>query len=519
MSVPARPQLSSLLESLKIPVEFLRYDEIELEQRQRLERWKIAAIENLQQLKRIVKGNAVDSGESLRVVDRADIILATAPFAWSLESLDLQAKGCVFEEERKVLHRECSWILTESQTIAHDIIAILNTQDQLVLKQILSDAIKPAFLSSNPHPSINSQTGKSLQPSQILRPPQQGGFSSVTQDFYESEGQRWKTWVGLGAILYCCVSNLQESTYEGVWHLVIPPLMTYLDDYQAPYKLWGLIIADAMLKRVPPSLLWKTGIDGLLRSSFNKALAHQELPHGPPVLRLAIKQSITLIVLTTQEGSHERFDQLCTLLGEGIITGIWTYAFDKPEIVQATLCALPDLVRVLDVGCVRFLRMLIPQIVQPLVLPSATPLIPGIPSIDPPQLQLQISSLKVLIPLIDVCAPRISGWRLNILDGLVRCWVSMLVDRSNGFVLNSTKTPREPDSDDEDQDDGDSVPSTQNTGGSLDGDTRNDLLELKGLLQTSCLKLSDACPSMKAEYERLLETDPRAFAEFFELVK
>lgn len=40
--------------------------------------------------------------------------------------------------------------------------------------------------------------------------------------------------------------------------------MTYLDDFEAPYKLRGVQLASDLLSRVPPELLKRTGVDGLL---------------------------------------------------------------------------------------------------------------------------------------------------------------------------------------------------------------------------------------------------------------
>jgi hypothetical protein len=66
-------------------------------------------------------------------------------------------------------------------------------------------------------------------------------------------------------------SCLQESyycdqtvAYEGLWHLVIPPVMTLLDDYEAPYKIHGIKVVSELLQRAPIDLLKRTGIDGLL---------------------------------------------------------------------------------------------------------------------------------------------------------------------------------------------------------------------------------------------------------------
>jgi hypothetical protein len=90
-----------------------------------------------------------------------------------------------------------------------------------------------------------------------------------------------------------------------------------------------------------------------------------------------------------------------------------------------------------------------PQLVHPLANhPANYTQLP----LDLLQLQMQIASLAVLIPLIQVCAPRMHGWRFTIVDAVVRCWASMIADRSNDPSALSSPwviSPPEVDSDDE----------------------------------------------------------------------
>ena len=60
---------------------------------------------------------------------------------------------------------------------------------------------------------------------------------------------------------------------------------------------------------------------------------------------------------STAKPTSEQFDQLCSLLGDGIISGIWLYAEDKPAVVHATFEVLPCLIRVLGMGTIRFLQV------------------------------------------------------------------------------------------------------------------------------------------------------------------
>ena len=62
-------------------------------------------------------------------------------------------------------------------------------------------------------------------------------------------------------------------------------------------------------------------------------------------------------MLTTDLGSSDRFDQLCTLVGEGVISGIWLYAAENSEVILASLDALPPVVRALGIGNARYLKV------------------------------------------------------------------------------------------------------------------------------------------------------------------
>jgi hypothetical protein len=104
----------------------------------------------------------------------------------------------------------------------------------------------------------------------------------ASQDYYQS--QTWKQSPGAANVISWCVRNTdvcdiplalfcsctnsiwQSAKYEKRWHLIIPPAMTYLDDYEAAYKLRGVRIVGEMLQRVPPDLLRRTGVDELLYS-------------------------------------------------------------------------------------------------------------------------------------------------------------------------------------------------------------------------------------------------------------
>ena len=67
--------------------------------------------------------------------------------------------------------------------------------------------------------------------------------------------------------------------------------------------------------------------------------------------------SVRLTELTTADGSEPRFDQLCALLGDGIMGNVWLYAQREPQALQASTEVIPLLARALGVGTSRYLKV------------------------------------------------------------------------------------------------------------------------------------------------------------------
>ena len=138
-------------------------------------------------------------------------------------------------------------------------------------------------------------------------------------------------------------------------------------------------------------------------------------PLTPSIIRAAIPTILALIGISTPPGSQPRFDKLCALLGDSVIGNVWIYAATEPETVQATLEVLPGAIEMLGIGCARYLKALIAQLIYPL-LPS-----PVVPSRD-----FQLNSLRTLGFLVDECTPRMLRWKGIILDAVAKCWVGIV---------------------------------------------------------------------------------------------
>ncbi|KAJ7578575.1 hypothetical protein C8J56DRAFT_351967 [Mycena floridula] len=402
---------------LHVPVEFSRYETIEDQEIiTKLLDWKQKSTNILNELR-----DFLVKEQEIPLDEQADIIAAVAPF---------DGHGL--------------WVTSESHKTACDILEHWAEPDVPLLSELLLKKLKPLF-QANPHPSLNLSTGRKLA--------RQAGGPMASQDYYDT--QIWKEHPGTANLVSWCIRHIKSHDYERLWHLIIPPVMTLIDDYQVPYKIHGVEIVQEMLQHVPVELLRRTGIDGLLRTSLNTCLGQLQDEGTPRLLRAVIPTTVHLVQLTTARGSNQSFDQLCALLGDGIIGTIWLYASDSQETIIASVECLAVVIQALGIGTLRYLKALVPQLTHPL---------------NPNEFQkasqeLQIASLRALRIVLEECAPRIEMWKGTILDAIVRCWVHS-----------------------------------------------SDQLELKIELQTTCLTLIKVCPSVQSkELSRLLALDADTF--------
>ncbi|KAG6853227.1 hypothetical protein C0991_005894 [Blastosporella zonata] len=315
--------LEPLLNSLQVPADYTRFQYVSDDSvLTHLNEWKCSADRVLVELRLLLEQRRSE----LSPTDQANIISAAASFdgqdAWVTPAARIIAEGA---QDAKA----AQW----------------NADHDALLTELLTHNIRPLFQFS-PHPNLDASGRKLRRPA---------GGPMATQDFYE--GQTWKTAPGAANLVSWAVRHTQRDWYENLWHLIIPPVMALMDDYEVRYKLRGVGIVSEMLREVPGQVLKRSGVDGLIRSSLNGCLSHLNDAETPQLIEAAVDASLTLTLLTTSIGSSDQFDQLCVLLGEGVIRGIWVYASDNPNVVLASLKALPPLLRALKIGNARFLKV------------------------------------------------------------------------------------------------------------------------------------------------------------------
>jgi hypothetical protein len=103
-----------------------------------------------------------------------------------------------------------------------------------------------------------------------------------------------------------------------LWPLVIPPLLTLVDDYDPPYKIKGIMVTEGLLEKASASLLRRTGIDELLFKvgpfftpldqsltsvqALQNALQNLTSNWSPDLLRAAMPCYLSLVDLVLPDG-------------------------------------------------------------------------------------------------------------------------------------------------------------------------------------------------------------------------
>ncbi|KAF9653060.1 hypothetical protein BDM02DRAFT_3108178 [Thelephora ganbajun] len=383
--------MEELLEKIRIPPEYAHAGDIQPQDitdlSVRLERWRMEIPTRLRDLASYLAVSA-----SLSTEEQSLLVIHAAQFVG-----------------------DDPWASTDAQSQAEHILENHVSPNVPLITQVLFSQVRPVF-QSHAHPKVNLSTGRVLS--------RVAGGPLASQDLYTS--QSWKeSHPGISNVLLWVVARIKSLDYDRLWHLVVPPVMILLDDYEVAYKLRGISIISRVLKTVPPDLLRRTGVDELIFSSLKGTLVFLHNPKTPELLSTSIPTIVELVDLLfpvavlNKGGGKQRFDRLCSVLGEGVIGNVWIHASRDVGTIRVTIDQVPLLVESLGICVVRYLKPLILQLLDPLYPPP-----PGVQRTVSQEVdELRISSLRSLSSVIKTCRDRISAWKKTILNAVARCWV------------------------------------------------------------------------------------------------
>ncbi|GAA6060508.1 hypothetical protein JCM10212_005589 [Sporobolomyces blumeae] len=211
-------------------------------------------------------GTTIDPSE---IAERADIFLRVSRFAQpEFETMfsNIQTK-------------------TTARAILDDLSA--PPEARLPLLSHLLRLSLPALF--RPHPKVNPQSGRVLS-----RPL---GGDRGTSDWQDEAEDGWKREVGVAGVVLEIVLRLRREEVEDLWPLILPPLLSFLDDFTPSNRILGMHILGALLERVDRSLLVRTGVGKVFEQSFDSIFSILSDSHTPRLLELAHPVALSLLRL------------------------------------------------------------------------------------------------------------------------------------------------------------------------------------------------------------------------------
>jgi hypothetical protein len=214
------------------------------------------------------------------------------------------------------------------------------------------------------------------------------------------------------------------------WGVLIPPVLTILDDYDIQTKAKGCELLRLVLDATPTDLLKRTGLGPVFEetlltcTSYLPSITLEE--DSIAILNKAFPALLTLAnrafpISNPPTYSAERINFLTKLLRQGIFSG-YRHAGENVRIAETLLNQLPPILDALGVDSVKHLKILVPMLSKLL----EDPLGPAYPP-------LLLVAIKALRAVIRNAWPRIPIWRAEILKGICGCWLNMSDETGSGL--------------------------------------------------------------------------------------
>ncbi|WVW80226.1 hypothetical protein I302_102204 [Kwoniella bestiolae CBS 10118] len=357
------------------------------------------------------------------------------------------------------LNGDDPWSSIEIRSIVQKIIPHLSSSLPLLILQ----SLKPHF---SPHPSLSSSH-------RALSRPIGGADSSI--DLHDSQPFKEPSSWGVNNLLSYAVQHLAPGEIERNIGLVLPPTLVLMDDWEPSYRLKGAQVLDIWVDKVESTIMRRMGIDKLLIDSLIHTIS---LSSNPPLKGL-LGTSLKVVERCTEPGTRQRTIYYSEIVEKGIIQG-WTYAPSGIE-GRGVLMNINEMVEemseVMGSGILRWLKNIIPNLLQPLQYPPTTLVLPHYQS-----------NLNCLLHVMRTVRKtgRIERWRGQILNILCRLWVQL---RERTGLDDLEEDGLEAKSDDLEKD-------------------------IRSLIQRIFQELAQQVPSVKEEeYKRLLNLSPGMFGD------
>ncbi|OLL25506.1 hypothetical protein NEOLI_002157 [Neolecta irregularis DAH-3] len=294
------------------------------------------------------------------------------------------------------------WTTPVSTKLANTILQNNNIEN-FVYTAILQDKLKPRFLKNSkitdhgrlhPYPRKSAPEYVYAQDRDIKYP--------------------WKAHAETITILEWTIRNLPTEEMVSQWPLIIPPVVTMLQDISVTFKIRGCEILLVVLKRVDPTIVQKSGLADLFWQSLMVCLTY--LPTITPeddsaeLLDVALAGLFQIAAIRFPDDIQSRAKLLDQVYREGIERGV-AFAGEYLKIICTLIRWLNELVQVTGIYHVKHLKNTLQILADQLQHPLAHH-----------DLSNLTSSVQCLLTICTKCWPRLDYHHAKILKAISICF-------------------------------------------------------------------------------------------------
>nr|KAJ3419214.1 oxidation resistance protein 1 [Polyrhizophydium stewartii] len=267
-------------------------------------------------------------------------------------------------------------------------------------RAVLSSTVRPMF----DHPAVDDQ-GRRAVPS--LRDRREAALKHTNPaDRFFDRDQGWKAGPAV-AVLDFCASHLDRDALHEVLHLLTPPMLTLLDDFEVPYRLCGVkLVHKCLVGTADPANVRHTGLGPV----FIEALAASTTYiSDAELLGAALKAVRALLPVLYDADTPELINVLDTHIRERVVARFMFVLSGHARALQIMLREFVELIAMCPVLVFKFLKA---------TLRTACDVL----EVYQTDRDVQIAAADAIIAMIRFGWPRIPAYRGLIIKTAAESW-------------------------------------------------------------------------------------------------
>ena len=214
-------------------------------------------------------------------------------------------------------------------------------------------------------------------------------------------------------LLKWCVTALDAELAQTHWPMIVPPIMTLLDETDTKNKILGCHLLENLLRTTPTAMLARTGLAEVFEQTVEPLLLY--LPTLTPeeesiaLLDAAYPALIAIVNARYPDGADQKRLKRLSLLLDQVLKSIG-HVSDHSRLVSLLLVQVSEVVKLMGVDSVAQLRHVMPMLTSILSTPF-------------PSLTMQ--AISTMQTVIANAWTRIWFWRGDVLKGVISAWTAL----------------------------------------------------------------------------------------------